>query len=119
MHEDALYQEIDRTHERRSLGHVALGDAVAGAAAAVSSSTTGATPVGGTHTTDGGFWELWDSETNRLSVFLQAQQQNLEFSAKALLVNVEAAMRQLEESHVDEAEATAISADEDLIIKFL
>lgn len=77
IHEDALYSEISSARKRIANGHVALSDA-----------TTNDNGVSATSA----FLELWETEVNRIGDFLQAQQHNLEFSAKALLTNVEAAL---------------------------
>ncbi|CAB9505437.1 Vacuolar transporter chaperone 4 [Seminavis robusta] len=95
IHEAALYAEISNACKRITHGHVAL---------------EAATTASHNHTGDDftAFIEQWEAEISRVGDLLQAQQQNLEFSAKALLTNVEASLHKLltdsdeEESEMDE-----------------
>lgn len=77
IHEDALYSEISDASKRIASGHLALTEAT------TNEKTASAT----SH-----FVELWETEIARIRDYLQAQQHNLEFSAKALLTNVEASL---------------------------
>lgn len=80
IHEDALYSEISNARKRLTHGHLALTEATTNDSSASATSA---------------FSELWETEIARIGDFLQAQQHNLEFSAKALLTNVEAALGRL------------------------
>jgi SPX domain protein involved in polyphosphate accumulation/uncharacterized membrane protein YidH (DUF202 family) len=83
VHEDALYLEISNARKRMSNSHVALEDAIA---------MNGNI---GEYTATTGFCEVWEIEVARIGDFLHAQQQNLEFGAKALLTDVEASLNHL------------------------
>lgn len=84
IHEDALYSEISNARKRIAHGHIALTDAAASSS-----------HLDGQYSATSSFCDLWDNEIARIGDFLQAQQQNLEFSAKALLTNVEAALNRI------------------------
>lgn len=102
IHEDALYQEVDSARKRLAQGHVSLADALTTGGSSSNNNNSGSNNAAS-------FCDLWDTETARISDFLQTQQQSLEFSAKALLVNVEAAMHRLVEQQQAEQEASTNS----------
>lgn len=81
--EDSLYSEIFDARKRMSNSYVALDDAIA---------RNGNIDE---YTATTGFCELWETEVSRIGDYLHAQQQNLEFGAKALLTNVEASLNHL------------------------
>jgi len=90
IHDDALYQEVNNARRRLAQCLVSL-----------SSVTTSATqdPDAATEASMASFSEIWESEFSRLTMLLEQQQSNLEFTAKSLLMNVESATQRLTQNH--------------------
>lgn len=81
LHYDALYAEITHAAKLLEQDHISLTDATDGGM--------------GKDIVNSSFWKLWDTETSRIGDFVISQQQHLEFAAKSLLNNIEAALDQV------------------------
>lgn len=89
VNEDILYCEIAKARDRRQTAQITFTAATA---------SQGATKQG----TPSFFFDAFESELFRVTDFIDAQQKNLEFSAKALLTNAEVALEVQDDEDSDD-----------------